>query len=62
MYSFVSIENITSFLNNFGLDYSLFTSFEQAIVILLSNILFLIFWFIIISFFYKLLYRFLRIF
>ena len=61
MYSFVSVESVCSFLNNFGLDYDLFSSFEKAVVIFLSNISFLIFWIIVIHCFYKLICRFMRI-
>jgi len=62
MYFFVNVDNITSFLDNFGIDFTSFTGYEQSIVILLSNILFIISLIFLVNFIYKLLCRVLRVF
>lgn len=53
MYSIVKEEAIKVFLNNYGIDYSLLSYDYQALIILLSNILFLIFWSIVFYILYR---------
>lgn len=44
MYSFVDLEKIISFFNKYNIDITLFSNFEQSLVIILSNILVLLFY------------------
>lgn len=44
MYIFVSLEKITSFFLKYGIDITLFSNFEQSILIVLCNILILLFY------------------
>lgn len=53
MYSIVKEEAIKVFLNNYGIDYSLLSYDYQALIILLSNILFLLFWSIVFYILYR---------
>ena len=47
MYFYVTLEQLKTILLNFGLDLTLFTGFEQSVVLILSNIFVLISWFFI---------------
>lgn len=47
MYFYVTLEQLKIILLNFGLDLTLFTGFEQSVVLILSNIFVLISWFFI---------------
>lgn len=60
MYSVVSKDAIIDFLSKYDIDYSLLSYSEQSIIIILSNILFLIFWFIVFYIFYRLFKKILR--
>lgn len=44
MYSFVDLEKIISFFSKYNIDITLFSNFEQSLVIILSNILVLLFY------------------
>lgn len=60
MYSVVSKEAIIDFLSKYDIDYSLLSYSEQSVIIILSNILFLVFWFIVFYIFYRLFKKILR--
>lgn len=60
MYSVVSKEAIVDFLSKYDIDYSLLSFSEQSVIIILSNILFLVFWFIVFYIFYRLFKKILR--
>lgn len=53
MYIFLTLEKVIEILKNFGIDISLFTSYEQTIVFLLCNIFVIITNFILIYFAYR---------
>lgn len=57
MYTLVSLDMIKAFLLKFEIDFTLFNSYEQAIVILLANIFFCLFWFFILYILYRILVR-----
>lgn len=44
MYTFVDLEKIISFFSKYNIDISLFSDFEQSLLIVLSNILVLLFY------------------
>lgn len=60
MYSVVSKEAIIDFLSKYDIDYSLLSYSEQSVIIILSNILFLIFWAVVFYIFYRLFKKILR--
>ena len=60
MYTLVKESEIVLFLAKYGIDFLSLGAFEQAIIIVLSNIFFLLFWIFIISFSYKVICRVLR--
>jgi len=47
MYFYVTLEQLKEILLNFGLDITLFTGFEQSVVLILGNIFVLISWYFI---------------
>lgn len=53
MYSIVKIDLIKKFLLNYGIDYDLIDINFQSIIVILSNILFLVFWFIVAYILYR---------
>lgn len=53
MYSVVSKEAIVDFLSKYDIDYSLLSFSEQSVIIILSNILFLVFWAIVFYILYR---------
>ena len=57
MFTLVSINMITSFLLKFNIDFTLFSPYEQAMIIILSNIFFCLFWFVILYVIYRILVR-----
>lgn len=60
MYSVVSKEAIIDFLSKYDIDYSLLSYSEQSVVVILSNILFLVFWAVVFYIFYRLFKKILR--
>lgn len=44
MYTFVDLEKIVSFFYKYNIDITLFSDFEQSLLIVLSNILVLLFY------------------
>lgn len=44
MYIFVNLEKVVSFFSNYGIDITLFSNFEQSLLIVLCNILVLLFY------------------
>jgi len=60
MYSVVSKEAIIEFLSKYDIDYSLLSYSEQSVIIILSNILFLVFWAVVFYIFYRLFKKILR--
>ena len=58
MYYFISKENILSFLTSVGFDISAFTEFEECMLFMNGNILFLLFIIFGLSLVYKVLCRF----
>lgn len=44
MYIFVDLEKIISFFSKYNIDITLFSNFEQSLLIILSNILVLLFY------------------
>lgn len=58
MYTIVKIETITSFLSYYNITYSSLSADSQALIVILANILFLIFWFIVAYVLYRLFLRF----
>ena len=61
MYSFLDVGQIIDFLLRFNINFLELTSFEQSVVILLSNIFYLLFIIFVISFVYKMFCRIVRI-
>ena len=57
MYVFVSLEKIIYFFNKFNIDITLFTSYEQSILIILSNIFVLLFYIFLFIVIWKLVFR-----
>lgn len=53
MYSIVKLDLIIKFLNNYGIDYNSLSLDYQSIVVILSNVLFLLFWFIVVYIMYR---------
>ena len=53
MFSLVKEELIIKFLSNYNIDYNLLTIYEKSNVVILSNILFILFWFVVIYIFYR---------
>ena len=47
MYFYVTLEQLKEILLTFGLDLTLFTGFEQSVLLILGNIFVLISWFFI---------------
>lgn len=60
MYSVVSKEVIVDFLSKYDIDYSLLSYSEQSVIIILSNILFLVFWAIVFYILYRVFKRTIR--
>lgn len=60
MYTVVSKEVIIDFLSKYDIDYSLLSYSEQSVIIILSNILFLVFWAIVFYILYRLFKRTIR--
>ena len=61
MYSFLNVSQIIDFLLRFNINFLEVSSFEQSVVILLSNIFYLLFIIFVLSFVYKIFCRILRI-
>lgn len=57
MYSIVKLETINNFLSYYGVDINNLTSSQLGIISILSNILFLIFWFIVVYILYRVICR-----
>ena len=60
MYTVVSKEVIVDFLSKYDIDYSLLSFSEQSVIIILSNILFLVFWAIVFYILYRVFKRTIR--
>lgn len=60
MYFFLSLEMITKFFLGLGFDITSFTQFEQVIVFITSNIFYIITWFILLYFVYRILLKIFR--
>lgn len=60
MYTVVSKDVIVDFLSKYDIDYSLLSYSEQSVIIILSNILFLVFWAIVFYILYRLFKRTIR--
>ncbi len=54
MYSIVKVELISKFLAYYGVDFASISVDSRAIVVILANILFLLFWFIVAYILYRL--------
>ena len=52
MYSIVKLDLIIKFLSNYGINYNSLSLDYQALVVILSNVLFLLFWFIVVYIMY----------
>lgn len=61
MYPLVKEELIMKFLNYYSIDYSLLSMYEKSVISLLSNIVFILFWFIILYVLYRFVCRLLGI-
>lgn len=57
MYIFVSLEKIISFFMKYGIDITLFSSFEQSLLIVLCNILMLLWLGFVFYVVYKLVFK-----
>lgn len=57
MHIFVNLEKIISFFAKYNIDITLFTEFEQAILIILANILILLFYGFAFYICYKLIFK-----
>ncbi len=57
MYTLISLEKIISFFEKFNIDFTQFTNFEQSILIVLCNILFILFWWFVLNLLYKIIVR-----
>lgn len=57
MFVLVKKSEIIVFLAKYGIDFLTLSEFDQSVIILLSNIFFLLFWIFVISFVYKLFCR-----
>lgn len=57
MFIFVSLEKIISFFMKYGIDITLFSSFEQSLLIVLCNILVLLFYFFMFYIVYRLIFK-----
>ena len=57
MYTLISLEMITSFFQKFNIDFTIFTTFEQSVLIVLCNIFFLLFIMFVLSLLYKIIVR-----
>ena len=53
MYIFLTLEKLIEVLNNLGIDITLYTSYEQTVIFLLSNIFVIITNFVLIYFVYR---------
>lgn len=53
MYSIVKLDLIIKFLSNYGINYNSLSLDYQALVVILSNVLFLLFWFIVVYIMYR---------
>ena len=53
MYSIVKLDLIIKFLSNYGINYNSLSLDHQALVVILSNVLFLLFWFIVVYIMYR---------
>jgi len=60
MFYFITESQLISFLSSYDINYYLFSPFEQAICLLLGNILYLIYIIIFISAMYKIVCRIIR--
>lgn len=54
MYLFLTLETLTSFFISLGFDIASFTSFEQLLILLVSNFFYIVSWFIFLYFLYRL--------
>lgn len=57
MYIFLTMEKLIEVLNSFGIDITVFTSYEQTVIFLLSNIFIIITNFILIYFVYRIILK-----
>lgn len=57
MYTLISLDMIISFFQKFNIDFILFSSFEQSVLIVLCNIFFLLFIIFVLSLLYKIIVR-----
>ena len=53
MYIFLTLEKVIEVLSNLGIDITLYTSYEQTVIFLLSNIFVIITNFVLIYFAYR---------
>lgn len=57
MYTLIKEELIVKFLNYYSIDYSLLSLAEKSVVVILSNIFVLLFWFIVAYILYRVFVR-----
>lgn len=60
MYIFLTIETLTKFFLSLGFDITTFTLYEQLTLLVLSNIFYIITWFVLLYFVYRVLLRIFR--
>lgn len=60
MYIFLTLETLTKFFLVLGFDITTFTLFEQLILLMVSNIFYIVSWFILLYFIYRILLRIFR--
>ena len=60
MYTLVKESEIILFLAKYGIEFLSLGAFEQAVIIVLCNIFYLLFWIFILTFSYKVICRVLR--
>lgn len=60
MYIFLTLETLTKFFLGLGFDITTFTLFEQLILLMVSNIFYIVSWFILLYFIYRILLRIFR--
>lgn len=57
MYTFISLDKIINFFLKYDIDITLFNTFQQALIILLSNILVLLFYGFVFYIVYKIIHK-----
>lgn len=57
MYTFISYEKVITFFSKYNIDFTLFTSYEQSVLIVLLSILTLLFYLFLFYVVYKLIFK-----